>query len=135
MKPEKIKQNSRRYFDRVADKQHIIPEPNLCYDAVLEQLRSYDFMSLADISCGTGTMLSRICETYENDKTLYGVDLSPRSIDAAARKVGERVHLKEGDIDDIPLSEVSYFSWIFINNNGLFTIFIILIFCNDSFIG
>lgn len=105
MKPEKIKQNSRRYFDRVADKQHIIPEPNLCYDAVLEQLRSYDFMSLADISCGTGTMLSRICETYENDKALYGVDLSPRSIEAAERKVGERVHLKEGDIDDLPLDD------------------------------
>ena len=105
MKPEKIKQNSKRYFDRIADKNETIPEPLRCYEAVLEQLGSYEFTSLADISCGTGTMLSRICETYGEDKALYGVDLSPRSIDAAARKVGERVHLKEGDIDDIPLSD------------------------------
>ena len=78
MKPEKIKQNSRRYFDRVADKQHIIPEPNLCYDAVLEQLRSYDFMSLADISCGTGTMLNLEVSTM-NINFRYKSEMYPDS--------------------------------------------------------
>ena len=85
MNPEKIKQNSIRYFDRLASQNETIDEPLLCYEAVMDELKSYEFTTLADIGCGTGEMLKRICDAYGEDKHLIGVDISPRSIEAAEK--------------------------------------------------
>lgn len=106
MNPETIKQNSIRYFDRVALQRKVIPEPALCYDAMMEELKSYDFSSIADIGCGTGEMLKRICDAYE-EITIFGVDISPGSIRAAGELLGDKVTLITADVDDLPLETES----------------------------
>lgn len=107
MNPEKIKQNSIRYFDRLASQNETIDEPLLCYEAVMDELKSYEFTTLADIGCGTGEMLKRICDAYGEDKHLIGVDISPRSIEAAEKALGGKADLKVGDVDDLPLEDSS----------------------------
>ncbi len=104
MKADKLKNNSEKYFDSVAEKQVIIEEPALCYDIVIQILKeACSFRSLADISCGTGEMLRKLAEQYGEELALYGVDLSEKSIAVARRKVPDNVNLQTGDVEHLPL--------------------------------
>ena len=104
MKEQKIKDNSKHYFDRIARNNRVIKEPTLCYEAVMDFLKNNPgFHSLADISCGTGVMLSKVQDTFGNQRELYGVDLSPVSLDVAREKTSGKAVLLEGDVDNLPL--------------------------------
>ena len=107
MDADRIKKNSIRYFDSLASENLVIEEPVLCYEAMMEELRSFRFTVLADIGCGTGEMLKRIRDEDGDDKTLYGVDISPKSIETAREALGEGAKLLTGDVDDLPLEDGS----------------------------
>lgn len=103
MKEDKLKQTSKTYFDRVASDDFVIPEPVLCYAEVMRLLKEKPFESLADISCGTGNMLKEIIDTFGTEKTLYGVDLSPKSAEKAREKTSGHAEIIVGDVDNIPM--------------------------------
>ena len=107
MDADRIKENSIKYFDAIASENRVIREPVLCYEAVMEELKSFKFTDLADIGCGTGEMLKRIRSGYGDEKTLYGVDISPKSIETAREALGDETVLLTGDVDDLPLEDGS----------------------------
>lgn len=107
MDADRIKENSIRYFDAVASENLVIREPVLCYEAVMEELNHFKFTVLADIGCGTGEMLKRIRDKYGKEKTLLGVDISPKSIEAARAALGDDTELLTGDVDDLPIEDGS----------------------------
>lgn len=106
MDAKRIKQNSIKYFDKVAEENEIIREPILCYRAVMEELKRRDFSTLVDIGCGTGKMLELISESFQ-EKAICGIDISPGSIKVAKAQLGNKVDLLVGDVDDLPLDEKS----------------------------
>lgn len=105
MDAKRIKNNSIRYFDALAVENRVIREPVLCYEAVMKELSSFSFTDLADIGCGTGEMLKRIRGEYGDEKSLYGVDISPKSIETARAALGDGTVLLTGDVDDLPLQD------------------------------
>ena len=106
MKANKLKERSRNYFNNLAEKHEVIPEPILCYAIVMDYLKkNCTFSSLADISCGTGEMLKRLSDYYGDALKLYGVDLSEKAIARAQRSLKDKADLQVGDVDDLPLDD------------------------------
>ena len=58
------------------------------------------FDSLLDIGCGTGNLLSLISERY--DAEIAGVDLTPKMLNIARIKIGDKADLKLGDSEYLP---------------------------------
>lgn len=69
-----------------------------------------------DLGCGTGEMMKLILQQNE-DKSLYGIDLSEKMLDVAKEKLGNRVKLILGDSEQLPFPD-SFFD---------------VVYCNDSF--
>ena len=59
---------------------------------------------LIDSSCGSGHMLSLFHERYDPDRSLLGIDLSPRMVSIAGERLGPGARVAIGDMCD--LSEV-----------------------------
>lgn len=70
--------------------------------------RTYDirFASAADLVCGTGRFLERLCRNLPYGAPLYGVDLSPHMLAVARRRTpAGRVRLLRQDMRDFSLPE------------------------------
>lgn len=61
--------------------------------------------NLVDLGCGPGTVLQRL-EVERPDLTLTGVDIDPRMLSVARRRL-PRVRLVHGSIDAVPLEDES----------------------------
>ncbi len=108
MNPDKFKSKSTKYFNKVALQNRTIQEPALCYDILMQYLQSVPLHGcLADISCGTGNMLKLISDSHPKDLSLYGVDLSPKSVEVAKAKLDGHATLLVGDVESIPLEDAS----------------------------
>lgn len=53
---------------------------------------------VVDTSCGSGHMLSRYRELFERDRSLVGMDLSPRMVALAKVKLGPAADVRTGDM-------------------------------------
>lgn len=53
---------------------------------------------LIDTACGSGHMLTRYGDRYERDRPLLGVDLSPRMVAIAVKRLGARGRVVVGDM-------------------------------------
>ena len=107
LKNDELKEKSREYFDRVALRDEVLPEPRLCYGAVLSKMELKTGMRIADIGCGTGGMLKEILDIAPEGTELYGVDISAGSLKAAARICGDRVTLINKDAEELPFDDES----------------------------
>jgi ubiquinone/menaquinone biosynthesis C-methylase UbiE len=54
--------------------------------------------SLIDAACGSGHMLVMYHESYEPDRPLYGIDLSPGMVTIARKKLGNNAQIETGDM-------------------------------------
>lgn len=54
--------------------------------------------SLIDTACGSGHMLSMYSDRFDHSRQLLGVDLSPRMVEIAAKKMGPRGRVVVGDM-------------------------------------
>ncbi|MGA2767355.1 MAG: class I SAM-dependent methyltransferase [Candidatus Bathyarchaeia archaeon] len=71
---------------------------------VLAELEKMSFSSVLDVSCGTGTILSRISANVK--KT--GLDISPKMIYMAKQKLGDSADLVVGDSEMLPYANGSF---------------------------
>ncbi len=87
-------------YDRWMDEEIRLP----IYDQVLGDLatriRSVNG-SILDASCGSGHMLQRIQHTHAPERTLIAVDLSPRMVEIAARRLEHGAQVFEGDMRNL----------------------------------
>ncbi len=51
-----------------------------------------------DSSCGSGHMLSRYQELYDPERSLLGIDLSPRMVAIASARLGSKAKIATGDM-------------------------------------
>ena len=56
---------------------------------------------LIDTSCGSGHMLFMYHERHEQSRSLLGVDLSPRMVDIASKRLGSRAEVIIADMRDL----------------------------------
>ena len=57
--------------------------------------------SVIDTSCGPGHMLLKYHQSHDAERSLVGIDLSPRMAALASRKLGERAQILTGDMCDL----------------------------------
>lgn len=86
------------------------------YPVILKKLSEITYHTALDLGCGTGEMMKLILQQNE-DKSLYGIDLSEKMLDVAKEKLGNRVKLTLGDSEQLPFPD-SFFD---------------VVYCNDSF--
>ena len=56
---------------------------------------------LIDTACGTGHMLSMFHDRFDSSRRLLGVDLSPRMVAIAAKRLGSAAQIHIGDMADL----------------------------------
>lgn len=56
---------------------------------------------VVDTSCGSGHMLSMYNKRYDQDRPLLGVDISPRMVSIAEKKLGLNAQVIVGDMRDL----------------------------------
>ena len=90
---ERIKQKSEVFFDEMALRREIIPEPDLCYEHILPYFKELSGGRVADIGCGMGKMLAMIEQQYPGKFHLSGIDLSTESLRIAREVTVERLSI------------------------------------------
>lgn len=71
---------------------------------VLAELERMSFNSVLDVSCATGTILSKISANIKK----AGLDISPKMIHEAKQKLGDRADLVVGDSEKLPYINGSF---------------------------
>jgi ubiquinone/menaquinone biosynthesis C-methylase UbiE len=71
---------------------------------VLAELEKMSFSSVLDVSCGTGTILSKISANVKK----AGLDMSPKMIYRAKQKLGDSADLVVGDSEMLPYTNGSF---------------------------
>lgn len=71
---------------------------------VLAELEKMSSSSILDVSCGTGTLLSRISANIKK----AGLDVSPKMINRAKQKLGDSANLVVGDSESLPYTNGSF---------------------------
>lgn len=87
-------------YDRMMDEEIRLP----FYDHVLGELATKIRLvngSVLDASCGSGHMLQRIIQQHAPGRRIVGVDLSPRMVDIASRRLGLSAEVMKGDMRDL----------------------------------
>ena len=87
-------------YDRMMDEEIRLP----IYDQVLNELATKIHLvtgPVLDASCGSGHMLQRIQQEYAPGRLLIGIDLSPRMVGIAERRLGPSAEVFEGDMRDL----------------------------------
>lgn len=59
--------------------------------------------TLIDTSCGSGHMLSRYHDRYDQSRQLLGFDLSPRMVSIAGKRLGANAKIMIGDMRDLSI--------------------------------
>ena len=73
----------------------------------LKQIQFFPGLKILDLSCGTGELLKSLQQRYPSAQ-LYGVDISPKMLVAARRKVGKKVKLFQADVVHLPFRQDSF---------------------------
>ena len=114
-----IKENSKAAFNRQAatyDRDIKGQHARSLYPFMLKKLSDISFQSALDLGCGTGEMLKLILQKNDQ-KDLYGIDLSEEMLAVAKSKLPNRVRLFLGDSESLPFPDNSFD----------------VVYCNDSF--
>lgn len=79
----------------------------LMYDDVLNRIDEQPFQTMLDVGCGTGNLLSKVIQQYEDVK-VSGIDFSPKMLNIAAENLGDYAELRLGDAEDLPWPDNSF---------------------------
>ena len=77
------------------------------HSRVAEEGLKHPFLTMLDVGCGTGSLLSMIHEK-KPDAKLFGADLSDEMIKVAKGKLGEKADLRVADSEHLPFKEKSF---------------------------
>ena len=97
----------RKMYDETADSYAQMMDTEIglpVYADILGRLRDRIASTpgtVVDTACGSGHMLSMYHERYDQTHSLLGVDLSPRMVSIAAKKLGPRARVVVGDMRDL----------------------------------
>ncbi len=86
------------------------------YPALLARLSAIPYDTALDLGCGTGEVMRLILQQNQ-EKSLYGIDLSENMLEIARAKLPDQVSLYLGDSEHLPFPD-SFFD---------------VVYCNDSF--
>lgn len=99
-------QQTGAYYDAFADtaeqryaSNHVLVRVREAFRRAVEP---YPARSVLDLGCGTGTDLVWFGDRYPG-RRYAGIDVSPRMVDLARAKLGERVRIERGCTEDLPL--------------------------------
>lgn len=99
---------SRNHYDKLAAKYD--RHPHASYLATLSprivaQAKAWSADSVADIGCGTGSLLALFREA---GLKIAGVDISPKMVDLARKRLGEDADLSVADSEHLPWGDESF---------------------------
>jgi ubiquinone/menaquinone biosynthesis C-methylase UbiE len=72
---------------------------------IVAQAKAWGAESVADIGCGTGSLLSLF---KESGAEIAGIDISPKMIEQAKRRLGEEADLRVADSEHLPWGDGSF---------------------------
>ncbi len=104
---DRYKKKSEEYFDRVADENKIIREPQRCYPFVVESIKDCSGR-LLDIGCGEGDLLKLLQDSTEQRFELNGIDISENALEKAKRRLKDDVVFLQGDSEHLPFDDSSF---------------------------
>ena len=114
-----IKERSKSTFNQQADTydedihgQHA----RTLYPVLLSKLAHIPFQRALDLGCGTGEMMKMLLQS-DDQRELYGIDLSEKMLSVAEGKLSGKVQLVLGDSEHLPFAD-NFFD---------------VVYCNDSF--
>ena len=114
-----IKERSKSTFNQQADTydedihgQHA----RTLYPVLLSKLAHIPFQRALDLGCGTGEMMKMLLQV-DDQRELYGIDLSEKMLSVAESKLSGKVRLVLGDSEHLPFAD-NFFD---------------VVYCNDSF--
>ena len=114
-----IKERSKSTFNQQADTydedihgQHA----RTLYPVLLSKLAHIPFQRALDLGCGTGEMMKMLLQS-DDQRELYGIDLSEKMLSVAEGKLSGKVRLVLGDSEHLPFTD-NFFD---------------VVYCNDSF--
>ena len=114
-----IKERSKSTFNQQADTydedihgQHA----RTLYPVLLRKLAHIPFQRALDLGCGTGEMMKMLLQS-DDQRELYGIDLSEKMLSVAEGKLSGKVQLVLGDSEHLPFAD-NFFD---------------VVYCNDSF--
>ena len=114
-----IKERSKSAFNQQADTydedihgQHA----RTLYPVLLSKLAHIPFQRALDLGCGTGEMMKMLLQS-DDQRELYGIDLSEKMLSVAEGKLSGKVRLVLGDSEHLPFAD-NFFD---------------VVYCNDSF--
>ena len=119
MKDQLIKENSKEAFNEQAysyDYDIKGRHARTMYPEILNYLSSITYSNFLDLGCGTGEMI-KIILASDKKKKASGIDISPKLIEVAKKKLPQAVDLRIGDSENLPYP------------NEFFDV----VYCNDSF--
>lgn len=97
----------RKMYDDTADSYAKMMDAEMehpVYADILERLRDRIANTpgaVVDTACGSGHMLSMFHERYDQKHELLGMDLSPRMVSIAAKRLGPNARVVVGDMRDL----------------------------------
>ncbi|AFA49660.1 class I SAM-dependent methyltransferase [Acetobacterium woodii] len=106
MNNEKVKELTQKHFDETAgdyNTSHDGKFVKCMYDEILERIVAINPETVLDLGCGNGNVLKKIMDI--SNAKLFGLDLSPKMIESAQKKLGEKVTLEVGDAEKLPYAE------------------------------
>ena len=100
--------DSRAFYDKYVDRQ-LSAGVNARHHLILRWLNRFGLQAndrVLEIGCGVGTLTGLMAAGLGSQGSILGVDLSPRSIDAARGRLAEfdRVQLLAGDILEVEIA-------------------------------
>ena len=102
--------DSRENFDRQEDRYDTAgcgAHARKLYPLVLAQLAQIPHRRILDLGCGTGELLASIRGRWP-ETVCAGLDLSPRMLEVARRKLGEGAELVQGEAGSLPFREEQF---------------------------
>ena len=112
------KENSKAAFNQQAatyDKDIKGQHARSLYPVILKKLSEITYHTALDLGCGTGEMMKLILQ-QNDDKSLYGIDLSEKMLEVAKEKLGNRANLVLGDSEQLPFSDC-FFDVVYFNDS------------------
>lgn len=104
------KQKSLHHFDKIAadyNQSWAGKWSALMYEDVMAKINQQPFVSLLDVGCGTGNILTKVLEQHQ-DVQACGLDFSPRMVAKATESLAEKAQIVLGDADHLPWLENSF---------------------------
>lgn len=103
------KQKSRAAFDRQApdyDSTAYGRHARRLHADVMAAVGGLAFADVLDVGCGTGATLAAVLDAYPATRAA-GIDLSPKMVELARARLGDRVHVEVADAEHLPARDAS----------------------------